>query len=158
MSIEEAYNKYRDKAISDISKYNTIVSGTDSMLLATIYLLKHYKDYILLFEKSGKQPRITNLSILNIKEKTALHQLLKACVLATDSFMLDPSKILIKEEVAKDPMNLLDIVLQDYIKYELTPDTEYETIIRSIYNLIIPGDVERLLKNVFLMFTNSKDY
>jgi hypothetical protein len=55
-------------------------------------------------------------------------------------------------------MNLLDIVLQDYIKYELTPDTEYETIIRSIYNLIIPGDVERLLKNVFLMFTNSKDY
>jgi len=156
MELIEAYHQYRERIKKESLVFREVVDNQDCMILSTLLFLKTYREYILTLSGKGRSPRIKKVSEVSIVEGKRLNNLMESCVAIIDSFQLDPKNIIIKDDDLTDPYTLINIILKDYLSPTLSSDEVYEKIVRSIFNIIIDGDFERILKDIFLKFIHMK--
>ena len=155
MDLKTAYKTFNSRLEKTSTYYKTICSDKDSLFLSTMYLVKSYKDYILHYT-GFKSPRISKISNLTPKEEVLLGNLLEACIIYSESFGLDLDAILKVSTDLKDPYDSIDIILNDHCGTRLSDDSAYEEIILSVFNILIDGNFELILKNLFLKYSHIK--
>ncbi len=156
MELAEAYVLYKNKIQENSMVYATITNSDDSMVLSSFLLLKTYRKYILFLTDRNKSPRISNIKDITLIESKVLAELIEACVVFMDTFLLNHNNVLVEDDEIVDPYDLITIMLEDCLLASLSEDKQYENIIKSIFNIIAETTFEKLLKNIFLKLTHMK--
>lgn len=156
MEIKEAYKKYQVKLQSTSIEYNKITMDGDGSTLAPLFFIKAYKDYIIYLSNNKTSPRLKSMGKLSTLEYKQLNTLLESLVILIDTFCLDIDKIFVKDNNIGDPLEIVDVILKDFITSKLSEDDVYEDICKSLVNIIVEDNFEQILKGLFLKFAHSK--
>lgn len=158
MELKKAYTIFLKRLEKDSLIYQSINGSEDCSFLSTLYFLKCYKNYILYYTNTNKEPRISKLDKLSRKEETLLGNLLESSTIFIDVLGLNPENILKESKEMEDPLNVIDLVLDDYLNTVLSDDDMYENIILSLFNVLIKNNFEIVLRNLFLKYAHIKKW
>ncbi len=87
-----------------------------------------------------------------------LGDLLESCVIYIDTLSLDAKNILQESKDMKDPLNLVDLVLEEYLNFIFSSNENYEKIISSTFSILIKNNFESVLKALFLKYSYIKKW
>lgn len=158
MDLKTAYDLFSSKIKKSSATYMNINSSVDDSFLSVLYFLKAYKDYIVYYSTNNKDPRISKISNLSRKEEALLGDLLESCVIYIDALNLDVTNILQESKDMKDPLNLVDLVLEEYLNFIFSSNEDYENIISSMFSILIKNNFESVLKALFLKYSHIKKW
>lgn len=158
MDLKKAYYLFSSRIEKNSTIYKDINSSNDGYFLSALYFLKSYKAYIFYYSTNNKDPRISKISNLSQKEEALLGDLLESCVIFIDVLGLTIENILQESKNIEDPLDLIDLLLKDYLNSILSSDENYEKIVLSIFNILIKDNFENVLKNLFLKYYNIKKW
>ncbi len=158
MDLKKAYDLFSSKIKKSSATYTNINSSRDGCFLSVLYFLKTYKDYIVYYSTNNKDPRISKISNLSKKEEALLGDLLESCVIYIDTLSLDAKNILQESKDMKDPLNLVDLVLEEYLNFIFSSNENYEKIISSTFSILIKNNFESVLKALFLKYSYIKKW
>lgn len=158
MDLKKAYDLFSSKIKKSSATYTNINSSGDGCFLSVLYFLKTYKDYIVYYSTNNKDPRISKISNLSKKEEALLGDLLESCVIYIDTLSLDAKNILQESKDMKDPLNLVDLVLEEYLNFIFSSNENYEKIISSTFSILIKNNFESVLKALFLKYSYIKKW